>query len=106
MGSVFSTRRRTAAVQPVASSSAASGDVTAVGSTDPDALWSLITGTLRPVRRKRCDQGENEEQDEIRQRDEDEAPVNVGSRRVHWQPPCVGGVSNESVRGRAHCLEG
>src|ERR1700692_4750175 len=104
MGSVFSTRRRTAPVQPV-SSSAASGDVTAVGSTDPDALWSLITGTLRPVRRKRCDQGENEEQhhhadeDEIRQRDEDEAPVNVGSRRVHWQPPCVGGVSNERGGG-------
>src|SRR3984893_11392233 len=111
MGSVFSTRRRTDAVQPV-SSSARGGAVTGVGATVPGAMSSLIAGPLPPVGGKRCDQCGNGEQlhhadeEEIRQRDENEAPVNVGSRRVHWQPPCGVGVSGASVRVRTHHAEG
>src|ERR1017187_4498151 len=111
MGSVFSTRRRTEAVQPV-SSSTTGGAVVAAGSTVCGAPASLITGLLRPMRRERRDQSKHEQQhhhadeDEVRQRDENEAPVNVWSRRVHWQPPCYVGMSSGSVCVRNYSGEG
>src|ERR1700692_1025870 len=111
MGSVFSTLRRTDAVQPV-SSSAEDGVGAAARSMGSGALSLLIARLLRAMGWERRNECENEEQhhhadeDEIRQRDENEAPVNVGSRRVHWQPPCVVGVSGGSVQGSARCLEG
>src|SRR5580704_460041 len=89
IGSVFSTRRRTDAVHPVSGSATGSGAVAAVCSTVPGVLSLLIMRLLPPVRRERCDERQHEEQhhhadeDEVRQRDEDEAPMNVWSGRVH-----------------------
>src|ERR1017187_3613880 len=111
MGSVFSTRRRTEAVQPVSSGST-TADAGAFESTVPGGLSLLIAGLLRPVRRERCDQREDEDQhhhadeDEVRQRYENEAPVNVGGWRIHWRPPYVVEMSIASVCAHTHYLEG
>src|ERR1700674_2447211 len=110
MGSVFSTRRRTDAVQPD-SSSAARGKLVAVWSIAPGSPSLLIAGFLPPMRRERSDQREDEEQhhdadeDEVRQRNENESPVNVWGRRVHWQPPCSLGVFSASMRVHSHDME-
>jgi hypothetical protein len=72
MGSVFSTRRRTEAVQPV-SSSTTDGAAVGAGSTGTGALTSVITGLLRSMGRERRDERQHEQQqhhadeDEVRQ---------------------------------------
>src|SRR6202035_4582423 len=101
MGSVFSTRRRTDAVQPD-SSSAAGGRLVVAWSIAPGSPSLLIVGFLPPMRLERSAQCEDEEQlhhadeDEVRQGNENESPVNVRGRRVHWQPPCSLVVSSAS----------